>query len=341
MRKIIMDNLLKKFRIIVVNYNSSQHLSRCLAALSNQTIQDFETIVIDNKSCDGSYERAASGMKPSNTVFLRNSENLGFARANNIAAAGATSEWIVTLNPDAFPAPDWLDRLHAATRRYPDVDMLGSTLLSAENAAILDGVGDCYAPWGVPWRGGHGHCRPDRLRDTEAFGPCAAAAAYRTRVFIDHGGFDERFFCYVEDVDLAFRMRLQGARCVQVADALVTHVGGGSGGAGSVFACYWGARNRVWLFMKCMPGILFWPMLPCHVLVNALLLLRAIPRRRFLAVSRGIVAALADLRAVLAQRRQVQGQRTASVRSLAAAMTWSPIRLARRLPPRYRDPAAI
>jgi GT2 family glycosyltransferase len=104
----------------------------------------------------------------------------------------------------------------------------------------------------------------------EVFAPCAAAALYRRSTVVDVGGFDEKFFCYVEDVDLGFRLRLAGHRCLYVPQAVATHVGSAATGKKSDFCVYHGHRNLVWTFVKNMPGILFWLLLPLHVLLNLL-----------------------------------------------------------------------
>ncbi len=124
-----------------------------------------------------------------------------------------------------MPAPDWLEQLIAATRRNPDVVMFGSTQIDATDPQRLDGAGDHYLASGLPWRGGHGWPVKELPREAEVFAPCAAACLIRADAFREAKGFDERFFCYVEDVDLAFRLRLMGHCCIQVPAAVVRHVG--------------------------------------------------------------------------------------------------------------------
>jgi GT2 family glycosyltransferase len=82
---------------------------------------------------------------------------------------------------------------------------------------------------------------------------------YRRSALIELGGFDEDYFCYVEDVDLGFRLRLAGHQCLYIPSSIVHHVGSGStGGKNSDFAVYHGHRNLVWTYVKDMPGFLFW-----------------------------------------------------------------------------------
>jgi GT2 family glycosyltransferase len=198
--------------------------------------------------------------------------NTGFAVANNlaIAAASADSEWIALINPDAFASPHWLEELMAAANANPRFDVFGSKLINANHPTLLDGAGDVYHMSGLVWRMGHGAALPTDVEAVhEVFSPCAGAALYRRSALRETGGFDEDYFCYVEDVDLGFRLRLAGYRCLYVPESIAHHIGSGTtGGQHSAFALYHGHRNLVWTFVKNMPGILFWLLLPLHVALN-------------------------------------------------------------------------
>jgi GT2 family glycosyltransferase len=317
-----------RVRVLIVNYNSGDWLRRCLAALGRQTMAAFEACVVDNGSRDQSFAAARAASADPRIAFVALGDNLGFAAGNNRAAEGATTPFLATLNPDAEPARDWLERLLAAADAHPEVAMFGSTQLDAADPARFDGVGDRYFALGLPWRGGHG--RPAHALPPAAptFGPCAAAALYRRDGFAALGGFDARFFCYIEDVDLAFRWRLAGGAALQVGDAVVHHAGGASA-APSGFAAYHGMRNLIWAFVKNMPGPLFWPLLPGHLVLVALLLARGVVQGKAGAVARGVAHALADLPTVWRQRRAVQAGRRVSAGTIAAALTWAPWRLRR------------
>lgn len=128
----------------------------------------------------------------------------------------------------------------------------------------------------------------------------------RREAFEAVGGFDALYFSYFEDVDLGFRLRLAGWRVLQSPDAVVAHVGGGSTGAPSGFAEFHGARNRLWTFFKCMPGALFWLMLPAHLLGTMLLASVGPFRGRGLHAWRGISDGFAGLGPILATRKQQQ-----------------------------------
>jgi GT2 family glycosyltransferase len=251
-------------------------------------------VVIDNGSVDGSAEAAQHLAQQDDRLaprimFSMAGENLGFAAANNRAVALCDTEFVALLNPDAFPEPGWLGALLAAARQHPDTAAFGSRQMLAGTPDRLDGVGDVYHISGLSWRAGHG-CRMTAAdaQDGEIFSACAAAALYRRAAFDEVGGFDEDFFCYFEDVDLGFRLRLAGYGARYVSNAVVSHVGGGSqGGDRNDFAGFHGHRNLVWCFVKNMPPPLLWACLPAHLLQSIVILAVSVTRGEF----RGIVKA--------------------------------------------------
>ncbi|MBI5583990.1 MAG: glycosyltransferase family 2 protein [Deltaproteobacteria bacterium] len=253
--------------VIIINWNGRPYLERTLQALADQTFRDFETILIDNGSTDGSVDGLESRWPEIRVRRLP--QNLGFAAANNLGVALSRGTWIALLNNDAFPRTDWLEVLLAAAAENPEYSFFASCLLWAGRADCLDGLGDLYHFSGYARR--HGHGRPltgTLLARTEVFGPCAAAALYRREDMLSAGGFDEHYFCYHEDVDLAFRLRLLGHRCLLIPEAIVEHLGSGSQGSASDFTRYYNHRNLVWTFVKNMPGVLFYLFLPAHLLLN-------------------------------------------------------------------------
>lgn len=320
--------------VLIVNYQGGSVLADCLRHLQRQVMADFEAIVVDNGSTDGSLALAREAVAGDpRFVFISAEENVGFAAGNNLAARHATTPLLALLNPDAFAEPDWLARLLEAARRDPDVGMFGSTQLNAGDPTRLDGAGDHYFCLGLPWRGGFGWPASALPAEGEVFAPCAAAVLYRRAAFDAVGGFDETFFCYVEDIDLAFRLRLRGHRCIQVRDAVVRHVGGASSGGANGMARYYGTRNMVWCFVKNMPGPLFWPLFPLHLAAVFLFALWHMLRGERHAW-RGLADALRQL--PWKARRREQAARSVSVRSVAAAMVWNPARYLTRAPLRLR-----
>ncbi|MGE0096077.1 MAG: glycosyltransferase [Alphaproteobacteria bacterium] len=327
------ENQAPAVSVVIVNYNAGHHLTRCLAALQGQTTGNFEVFVIDNASTDGSFSRAVEVVRDVRMRYFGLPANLGFAMANNMAAVIARAPWLATLNPDAFPEPDWLASLLAATQRHPNIPMFGSTQLSDEDPARIDGAGDRYLFCGFPWRGGYGQSAQCIPPEGQTFGPCAAAALYKLDEFRALGGFDERYFCYVEDVDLAYRWRLSGGSTVQVPTAVVRHVGGASSQeSGSGFARYYGTRNLVWTFMKNTPPSLLAIALPVHLFALLALVAKSFLRGDARVVLKALAHALRGLPPILEERKEIQKNRRASLRALMVAMTWSIGSYLRRAP---------
>lgn len=315
--------------VVVITYNSRAHFARQKAALEAQTLP-FRLIVIDNASAPD--QRPTAADFPAGADVRQMDENLGFAAGNNRAVADLDTEFVALLNPDAFPAPDWLAQLVAAAHAAPDAAAFGSTQIAAENEARFDGLGDCYHVAGIPWRGGFGWPVDAGARSGETFSPCAAAALYRTDVWRALGGFDESYFCYCEDVDLGFRIRLAGHKVLQVADAVVHHVGGASSGPRSHFAVYHGTRNRMWTFVKNMPSPAFWLLAPAHIAMTLAFLAWSPFRGTGPATWRGVGDALAGFGRIWRERRDVQRDRRARAADVLGAMAFSPLAMLRRAP---------
>lgn len=315
-----------RFSVIVVNYNGGDYVEGALASLARQTDRSFEVFLVDNASTDGSISNLnTAGL--AHFKLLKQSENIGFAAANNLAAREATGDWIVLLNPDAEAAPDWLEQLALATQRHTGVNMFASTQYSLYEPDELDGVGDCYLGFGIPWRGGFGRPATELPEEGECFSPCGAGAMFRREIFLDHGGFDERFFCYCEDVDIGYRLRLAGERCVFLPKAVIHHAGGGLAGRASEFAIKHGARNRLWTFLKNTPLPLLALTAPLHLVMTLVIVARGVVTGRAVATLKGLCEGLAGLGPVLKQRREVQETRKASIKNLAGAMCWNPAKL--------------
>jgi GT2 family glycosyltransferase len=185
----------------------------------------------------------------------------------------------------------------------------------------LDGAGDSYHVSGRAWRNGHGASTTAwPAQNCEVFAACAAAALYRREAFEEAGGFDEQYFCYFEDVDLGFRLRLLGYRCLYVHDAVVRHVSSGVSGYRSDFAVYHGERNAVWTFFKDMPASLLWLYLPQHVALNIAALAYYPWRRQGRVALRAKFDALRGLRDAWRRRRHVQRGRRVDAWTLRRAM---------------------
>lgn len=328
--------------VVIVNYNSGDRLPRILSALDRQTFTDFETIIVDNASSDRSAEISA---EHSHLVTVKMSPvNTGFAGGVMMGARLARGEWLVVLNPDAYPEADWLEALIKAARNYGPDTLLGSVQLCEGEPEKLDGLGDVYHVSGVAWRGGFGKSAaliPET--DREIFAPCFAAAAMHRERFLDLGGLDQDFFCYHEDVDFGYRHRLAGGWAVLVHDAIVHHEGSGITGRYSEFTVFHGIRNRMWTMAKNTPAVLLPIVIPAYLFFSAGFLLRSFMLHIGKPYMRGFWAGLEGLPRMIRKRREIDRIRRAGPGTLAGAMSWSPIAPFRRapdlrpLPPRFSE----
>ena len=291
--------------VVIVNWNGIRVLNKCLAALEQQAFSDFEILIIDNGSTDGSLEALRTSRPQVSIRSLPN--NLGFAAANNLGFQMARGKWIAPLNNDAFPETGWLASLLQAAEQSSEFSFFASCLLSQNDPSRIDGLGDIYHVSGMAWRKGHGESlRPADALPSEVFGPCAAAALFQRDQVLDAGGFDEAFFCYHEDVDLAFRLRLLGYRCLYVPEARVIHQGSSSHGPRSDFVLYHGHRNLVWTYLKNMPPHLFTRYLPLHFFLNLATLFWFTARGQGRPIFRAKWDALRGLPRVWGQRKRIQ-----------------------------------
>lgn len=259
--------------MIIVDYHSGELLSNCLKAVYAQSYPPRRIIVVDN---GGALQETglAFGWPP--VELLSPGYNSGFAKGNNLALKHVGDcDLVALLNPDALPERTWLERLVNAAERYEDCAAFGSRMYTDVARKQLDGTGDLMHVSGLVWRRDHGRTATCvRLASDDVFSPCAAAALYRRDVVVRLGGFDEDFFCYTEDVDLGFRIRLAGYRCRYVPGAEVVHRGSALTGFRSDFSLYYGHRNLLWLYVKNMPLPLLLLFLPLHAAMHVIAILR-------------------------------------------------------------------
>jgi GT2 family glycosyltransferase len=310
--------------VVIVNFNGGDHLTRCLECLARQTVIPERIVVIDNASTDGSLDAAretiaADPVLAPRTTLDAAGENLGFAAGSNRGIAMATTEFVALLNPDACADPAWLGALLAAAAAHPECAAFGSRQMQAGQEGILDGIGDRWHSSGLAWREGHGRrLRPADLEPREIFSACGAAVLYRRAAALAVGGFDEDYFCFGEDVDLGYRLRLAGHRARFVPEAVVEHVGGAS--SSSDLATYLGHRNLVWTLLKNTPGPILAPALLAHFSQSILTGVILGCRGRGRAFARAKWDALSGLGRCWQKRRTVQAARRISSWQILSVM---------------------
>jgi GT2 family glycosyltransferase len=237
--------------VAVVNWNRRDLLRACLASLAAQRGANFEVIVVDNGSHDGSAEMARSEF---GALVIANAANLGFCAANNQAIARARGQFVALLNNDAEAAPGFLAHLRSAFDHAPDIGMAAAKVLVWEDPRRIDKVGHLIYPDGQNRGRGTGEIdRGQYDRVTECLWPDGCAAMYRKSMLDAIGGFDEDLFMFADDAELGMRARMAGWRCLYMPGAVVRHHRGASLDAGSPKRIYLIERNRVLLAAKLFP----------------------------------------------------------------------------------------
>ncbi len=306
------------FSVVIVNFNGGDYLQGAVDSLKRQTRQDFELFVVDNASSDTSMETL--DVSDLQIVHLMPEvENHGFAKGNNIAAKRSKGEWLVMLNPDAVADESWLEKIADGIERHPKVKMFASAQYSLDEPGIMDGAGDCYHVFGIPWRGGYGRSVSEMPDEGTCFSPCGASAIFHLQTYLDVGGFEEAFFCYCEDVDLGFRLRLQGETCVFLPQAMIHHAGSALSNQVGNFALYHGTRNRFWVFIENMPPVALVCMIIPHLMMTFIIYLKRGCEKEY---RKGFSMALNGVGAALRRRQKKQLLRTQSSLQILMQMSW-------------------
>jgi GT2 family glycosyltransferase len=286
--------------VVIPNWNGRRWLPGCLAALAAQERAPDEIIVVDNGSSDGSVEYLRHE-HPEVTV-LALSRNTGFAAAANIGVSIPDGEFVALVNADVELAPDWLARMATALEAHPGAASVACKMLSLRDPTIVDDAGDVLRRDGVCEQ--RGRFGPDDGRwdaAGEVFGACAGAALYRRSAVLDVGGFEERYFAYLEDVDLALRLRLAGWAC-RYEPVVALHAAQGSSGALPGGAAFLATRNTLVLVAR------FWPVRWLGLVAYRQLgwAWHAARERRLRAHLRAVAAAVPLLPAALRARRRLR-----------------------------------
>jgi GT2 family glycosyltransferase len=296
--------------VVIVNFNGLHHLATCLNALLAQEGPSFEVILVDNASNDGSVDFVRERYPQVRLIVA--ASNLGFAGGNNRGAADARAPLLAFLNNDTRVEPGWLLALGNGLAWATDAALVTSRIVYMHDPTVLDSAGDGVTRAGGAFKRGHGGPVSQHLRRREVFGACGAAFLIVRAVFEEVGGFDEDFFLSHEDVDLSYRVRLRGYRCVYMPEAVVRHVGSASLGRTSDTSVFYGQRNLEWMYLKNTPGIILLMSLPLHAVYLAAALVYFTWAGKLPAFLSAKWAAIKGAPAMWRKRRQVQRTRRAS-----------------------------
>ncbi|MGL5434355.1 MAG: glycosyltransferase family 2 protein [Lachnospiraceae bacterium] len=240
----------KKITIVIPNYNGLEFMQPCMDALKQQTCRDFDVLVVDNGSADGSVEWLKQ--QQINSVFL--TENTGFSCAVNVGIRAAATPYVILLNNDTEAEPDYVAELLRAIECSPKIFSVSPKMIQMYQRDKMDDAGDMYSIMGWAYQRGVGQETERYNRPCNVFSACAGAAIYRRDIFDEIGYFDEMHFAYLEDIDVGYRARIAGYYNRYCPSAQIYHVGSGTSGSRyNSFKVKLAARNNVYLNYKNMP----------------------------------------------------------------------------------------
>ena len=247
--------------IIIPNFNGKQFLKTCLDSISKQNCSSYDIIIVDNASSDGSVQYISENYPE--FALIQNEDNRGFAAAVNQGIMISSSEYIFLLNNDVELETDCISNLLKFIEKDENIFAVSSKMVQYKDRSKMDDAGDEYTIFGWTRKVGDGKSPELYNAKRETFSACAGAALYRKSILDEIGCFDENFFAYMEDVDISYRARIWGYKCVYCPEAVVYHIGSGTSGSKyNEFKIKLAARNNVYVPYKNMP----WPQLALNVI---------------------------------------------------------------------------
>jgi len=246
-----------KTSIIIPNWNGLKFVEVCLKSVFASDFSDFEVIIVDNGSTDGSREKveelfaAVTDESRFTCHLVKLPANMGFARACNEGMYNSSGEYIVLLNNDVEVEPTWLNELVEGMERHPECGMGTSKMVQYDNRQQIYNTGDLFRIWGTGGGRGFGEIDTGQYEEEDyVIGACAGAGIYRRSLFEEIGYFDEDFFIFSEDVDINLRAQLAEYKCVYLPKAIVYHWGTATIGFNSDRHVFLASRNDLFVLLK-------------------------------------------------------------------------------------------
>ncbi len=306
--------------VAVLSYDGRHLLEVILPSLARQSFRDFEVVVVDNGSRDGTPSWLAEHWPAVQVVTL--AQNIGVTAALNVCARSGRGELVGLFNNDLELDEACLGELVRALREHPEAGWAGAKLRDFQQRDTIDGAGDVFTWAATGGRRGHGERDVGQYDQPRAiFGACGGAALYRRSALRRVGDFDEDFFAFYEDVDWNLRAQLAGLSCRYVPSAVVYHMGSATIGRGlSDFTRYHLWRNTLWIITKDLPASALLRHSPQLALGQAMNLAVAVRDRKLGIWLRVWRDALRGLPGALRKRRQVQARRQVTLAQLDAVV---------------------
>ena len=238
--------------VVIPNFNGIAFLDSVLASLEGQTLSNFEVILVDNGSTDGSCSFVTANYPWVHLIEL--SENFGFCGAVNAGIRAAKAPYVLLLNNDTEVKEDFVEEMLAAIRRHKNAFSCGARMVQYHDRDRLDDVGNYYCALGWSFARGRGKDIHAYETEDKIFSACAGAAIYRKKIIEKIGYFDEEHFAYLEDTDIGYRARIYGYENWYAPKAIVYHVSSGTSGSRyNQFKTRYSSRNNIYLIYKNMP----------------------------------------------------------------------------------------
>ena len=314
---------MSKISVIILNWNGKHFLETCLTALRRQTFRDFEAILVDNGSEDGSAEYVREHFPEVRLIALK--ENRGFTGGNiagwELVRNGPADGLIVLLNNDTEAHPSWLEEFHRASRLYPNAGTFASKMMMFDDRTRIENCGFAMSEIGFTIDLGRGQVdSPLWAEPRPVFGACAGAVAYRRSMLEDIGFLDNDFFMTSEDADLSFRGQLRGYECWMIPGAIVYHRYQGAMTKFPARQAFFAHRNSEFVYLKNMPAGLMFGFFPARVIYELGSTVYACKVGSGAVFLKAKIDVLRQLPVVLGKRRRIQNRRTVTNGELRARM---------------------
>jgi GT2 family glycosyltransferase len=294
--------------IVIPNWNGLKFLDTCLLSLQKQTCSDFNVIIVDNGSTDGSVEFIQSAYPEITLITFQ--ENKGFSAAVNAGIKAAAHEWILLLNNDVEVDPECIATLQESIHEYKGTDFFALKMIDFSDRKKIDGAGDAVLRGGVGYRVGTLENDQGLFNESRyVFGACAGAALYRRSMFEYVGLFDEDFFAYLEDVDINMRAVRSGRRCRYLPMAKVYHIGSATSGSKiNSFTVSLSTRNNFLVILKNYSLMIFLRFLPAILVYQFFWLLLVVKKKQFPAYINGCWRGLKAAAKMIDKGRKIRSE---------------------------------
>ncbi|HLZ42916.1 MAG TPA: glycosyltransferase family 2 protein [Candidatus Sulfotelmatobacter sp.] len=305
--------------VIIANWNGKHFLEDCLSSLRRQTFRDFETILVDNGSNDGSADYVRQNFPEVRLLAL--AQNLGFTGGNIAGHKLAQGNLIVLLNNDTEADSEWLQEIRNASICFPDAGSFASKMMYFDDRRRIENCGFELSMAGTTSELGRDELdSPEWAYPRKIFGACAGAAAYRRNMLDDIGFLDPDFFMIYEDVDLSFRAQLAGYRCVYLPKAVVYHRYRSTIRKRPGTQVFYAQRNIELVYLKNLPTALVLRSAPTRLLYEIGAFVYFFRFGAGTAFLRAKVAALLKLPSILRKRWTIQKRKTVKNSELCAVL---------------------